>query len=86
MRQRVKTKNGSTQSAEVQLHHIMRSVAEKIHRTLQELNEDSNAIIVAAACELAMVAVVESLRNIWNLMDDFVDFYPTAAKWEILSG
>ena len=41
VRSRLRTKEGSTNSPEVQAQHIMRSAAEKIHIAFQELNMDS---------------------------------------------
>ena len=37
----LRTKEGSTNSAEVQAQHIMRSAAEKVHIAFQESNKDS---------------------------------------------
>ena len=94
MRRTIKTKDGSTQSAEVPMHHIMRSAAEKIHDAIEEFtnNRESTrnvnaAITTAELLELYKLVITvsdEALKSILDLTYDYDD--SPKAKWESLSG
>ena len=84
MGQTVRSKDGSTQSAEVPMHHIMRSAAEKVHDAFREFNRDSSAM---GSFELLMsvkYAVNEALRSILDVLKEGDD-HDSYSKWEILS-
>ena len=82
-----KTKNGSPKFAEVKMHDIMRSAAEKVHGVLREFNQDSTRI--AITYELVILALAEAMQSLTDLMldcdDDESEFYPKLPYWKILS-
>ena len=66
---KMKTKEGSTNSAEVQALHIMRSAAEKIHDALRDVNRDS-FLITAQFVFLVMQEAGGSLLDLLTDDDD----------------
>jgi viroplasmin and RNaseH domain-containing protein len=63
---KMKTEEGSTKSAEVQLHHIMRSAAEKIHGAL---NQDSDSVATPKqTSEFVTLVMTEAIHNIIGLL------------------
>jgi len=64
MLRNIKTKDGSTQSTEVQV----RSAAEKIHFILREFNQ---SLIAAKMCERELLdTVLEAMTSISDVIDD----------------
>ena len=82
MTQIIKTKDGSTKSAEVQVQHIMRSAAEKIHVAFREFNRDS----IAITAKLVTLVIEEACKSLLDLMDDRVDVDYSSPYWKLLSG
>jgi len=88
MRQTIKTKDGSTQSAEVPIHHIMRSAAEKIHDAIEEaIDRDSRNAMTTDELfklyELVTIVGIEALRSLLDLRYVYDDSHK--ANWELLS-
>ena len=80
MKRNITTKDGSTQPAAVQVHHIMRSAAEKIHLILIAHSQFSDPISVVKGCERFLsITVLEALASIKDVMGYGED-------WEMLSG
>ena len=61
-------KGVSKKSSEDQVHHIMRSAAEKIHDSVRELNQDSKSIVNAAKFGLLMMQ--EAVKSLFDLLED----------------
>lgn len=67
----IKTKDGSIQTTEAQVHHILRSAAEKIHFILREYNQ---SLIAAELCERELSdTVLEALKSISDVLDNSSD-------------
>ena len=75
-----KTRDGSTKSAEVQVHDTLRSAAEKIHSAFREFNQDS----IAITFQLVTLVMNETIESILYLIHDDVEF--STPDWKILSG
>ena len=83
MKRNITTKDSSTQSAEVPMHHIMRSAAEKIHLILREFHRSQISILATELCEReSLVTVAEALKGIRDVMN-CCDGH--SEGWEILS-
>ena len=77
----MRTKDGSTKSVEVQMQHIMRSAAEKIHGAFREYNRDS-----IATAELVSLVIEEAFKSLLDLMHDCDEADYHSPYWKILSG
>ena len=67
----IKTKDGSIQTTEAQVHHILRSAAEKIHFILREYNQ---SLIAAELCERELSdTMLEALKSISDVLDNSSD-------------
>ena len=62
---KMKTKEGSTDSAEAQALHIMRTAAEAIHRVLRKLNGDT----FLDSAVTALIFMRQAMDNLLDLME-----------------
>ena len=86
MKRTIKNKDGSIQSAEVRMHHIMRSAAEKVHGAFREFHRDSSAITTSELYEMVRLANIEALESIFDVIKGCDDFDNFSSGWRMLTG